>query len=95
MGRTPLGTLIDRLSELASGEPLASPCPVVQKDCNVGPDGHREPASFPDVEGMCDAIVVFVPEVRNVPGNLIYYALVLVVVALVAAFFGLGGPATL
>jgi uncharacterized membrane protein YtjA (UPF0391 family) len=33
------------------------------------------------------------PGDRNMPGNLIYYALVLIVVALIAAFFGFGGVA--
>jgi uncharacterized membrane protein YtjA (UPF0391 family) len=33
-------------------------------------------------------------ELTNMPGNLIYYALVLIVVALVAAFLGFGGVAS-
>ena len=83
------GNAYDRLNCLS--EAARQSCPVVQKDWNVGLDGHREPASFSGVEGMCGVIVASCPEVHNMPGNLIYYALVLVVVALVAAFFGFGG----
>jgi uncharacterized membrane protein YtjA (UPF0391 family) len=32
-------------------------------------------------------------ETADMPGNLIYYALVLIVIALLAAFFGFGGVA--
>ena len=42
----------------------------------------------------CDGTVRQLVETADMPGNLIYYALVLIVIALVAAFFGFGGVAS-
>jgi uncharacterized membrane protein YtjA (UPF0391 family) len=44
--------------------------------------------SFPSAGHVCPAL-----ETTEMPGNLIYYALVLIVIALVAALLGFGGVA--